>query len=164
MRDIQRLARARQIPFVVLSMDEAHLIAPNDDKAVTTQVLREIARIGRHYRIGLILTSQSPADLDRSVLKRLLTRFIFAVEPDQLDSLRGVFSDAPEALTRSLPKLPVGVCVVTGISETVKHAVLVDVRRRKTPVGGATPDIFSELAELGWSSRKSLDELMGVRS
>src|ERR1044071_6320236 len=49
-RDIQRLARARKIPFVVLSMDEAHLIAPNDDKVVTTQVLREIARIGRHYR------------------------------------------------------------------------------------------------------------------
>ena len=58
-------------------------------------MLREIARIGRHYRLGLILTTQSPADVDRSVLKRLLTRFVHSIEPDQLDALRGVFADAP---------------------------------------------------------------------
>src|SRR3954470_15068962 len=102
-------------------MDEAHLVAPNDDKSVTTQVLREIARIGRHYRLGLIMTTQSPADMDRSILKRLLTRFVFAIEPDQLESLRGVFADAPEAMVKSLPKLRVGTCIITGVSETVKH-------------------------------------------
>ena len=155
-RDIQRLARARKIPFVVLSMDEAHLIAPNDDKVVTTQVLREIARIGRHYRIGLILTSQSPADLDRPLLKRLLTRFIFAIEPDQLESLRGVFSDAPEAMIHRLTKVPIGTCVLTGVSETVKHATLVDIRRRRTPVGGTTPDIFADLAARGWATRREI--------
>lgn len=155
-RDIQRLARAHRIPFVVLSMDEAHLIAPNDDKVVTTQVLREIARIGRHYRIGLILTSQSPADLDRPLLKRLLTRFIFAIEGDQLDSLRGVFADAPEEMIRRLAKVPVGTCVVSGVSETIKHATLVDIRPRQTPVGGKTPDIFADLAERGWPKRRAL--------
>ena len=157
-RDLQRLARARKIPFVVLSMDEAHLIAPNDDKVVATQVLREIARIGRHYRIGLILTTQSPADLDRSILKRLLTRLIFAIESDQLEALRGIFSDAPESLIRSLAKLPVGTCVVTGVSETIKHATLVQIRKRRTPVGGSTPDIFADLAERGWTSRRVLPE------
>jgi DNA helicase HerA-like ATPase len=137
-------------------MDEAHLIAPNDDKVVTTQVLREIARIGRHYRIGLILTSQSPADLDRPLLKRLLTRFIFAIEGDQLDSLRGVFADAPEEMIRRLAKVPVGTCVVSGVSETIKHATLVDIRPRQTPVGGKTPDIFADLAERGWPKRRAL--------
>lgn len=158
-RDIQRLASARKIPFVVLSMDEAHLIAPNDDKVVATQVLREIARIGRHYRIGLVLTTQSPADMDRAILKRLLTRFLFAIEPDQLDALRGIFSDAPEELVRRLPKLPVGTCAVTGVSETVKHATLVKIRRRRTPVGGATPNIFADLARRGWTGRRSFDEI-----
>jgi DNA helicase HerA-like ATPase len=162
-RDIQRLARAQAIPFVVLSIDEAHLIAPNDDKVVTTQVLREIARIGRHYRIGLILTTQSPADMDRAILKRLLTRFVFAIEPDQLESLKGVFSDAPEAIIRQLPKLRVGTCVVTGVSETVKHASVVDVRARKTPIGGQTPDIFADFATRGWPARRSLDEIVKTR-
>lgn len=159
-RDIQRLARARKIPFVVLSIDEAHLIAPNDDKVVTTQVLREIARIGRHYRIGLILTTQSPADMDRAVLKRLLTRFLFAIEPDQLDALKGVFADAPEAIIRQLPKLRVGTCLISGVSETVKHATVVDIRARKTPIGGQTPDIFADLAKRGWAKRRHLEELL----
>ena len=162
-RDIQRLAKARKIPFVVLSIDEAHLIAPNNEDVVTTQVLREIARIGRHYRIGLILTTQSPADMDRAILKRLLTRLIFAIEPDQLDSLRGVFADAPEGVIRHLPKLPQGTCLVTGVSETVKHAVVIDIRKRRTQVGGQTPDIFSDLANRGWDGRKSLDDFMKDR-
>ena len=95
-------------------------------------MLREIARIGRHYRLGLILTTQSPADVDRAVLKRLLTRFVHTIEPDQLDSLRGIFADAPAEMIRGLPKLPRGTCVLTGVAETVRHATVVDVRRRVT--------------------------------
>lgn len=159
-RDIQRLAKARKIPFVVFSIDEAHLIAPNREDAVTTQVLREIARIGRHYRIGLILTTQSPADMDRSILKRLLTRFIFAIEPDQLDALRGVFSDAPDTVVRHLPKLPVGTCLVTGVSETIKHATLMKIRKRRTRVGGQTPDVFDDLKQRGWPGKKELTDIL----
>ena len=101
-RDLQRLAKREDNLFVVFSIDEFHLVAPNDDSTVTTQVLRELARIGRHYKIGLILTTQSPQDVDRSILKRLLTRFLHAIEPDQLDALRGVFSDASSTLILSL--------------------------------------------------------------
>ena len=158
-RDIQRLAKARKIPFVVVSIDEAHLIAPNQEDVVTTQVLREIARIGRHYRIGLILTTQSPSDMDRSVLKRLLTRLIFAIEPDQLDALRGLFADAPESVVRYLPKLPQGTAILTGVSETVKHATVIDIRKRLTRVGGQTPNIFDDLKDRGWDGRKSLEEI-----
>lgn len=155
-RDLQRLARARAIPFTTLSIDEFHLIAPSDDSAVTTQVLREIARVGRHYRLGLILTTQSPSDVDRPILKRLLTRFLHAIEPDQLDALRGIFSDASQDLVRSLPKLPQGVCVLTGAFETVRHATIIQVRSRKTTHGGATPDIWSDLARAGWPSKRPL--------
>lgn len=109
-RDLQRLAKKKDNLFVVFSIDEFHLVAPNDDSTVTTQVLRELARIGRHYKIGLILTTQSPQDVDRSILKRLLTRFLHSIEPDQLDALRGVFSDASStslARCRSYRKEPV---------------------------------------------------------
>src|SRR4029079_5885952 len=97
--------------FVTFSIDEFHLVAPAQDEAVATQVLREIARVGRPHRLGLILTTQSPSDVDRSILKRLLTRFLHSIEPDQLDALRGVFSDASDDLVRSMPKLPQGVAV-----------------------------------------------------
>jgi DNA helicase HerA-like ATPase len=151
------LARERKIPFVALSIDEFHLVAPANDDTVTTQVLRELARIGRHLRIGLILSTQSPQDVDRSILKRCLTRFLHAIEPDQLEALRGVFSDASPELVRQLPKLPQGVCVLTGAFETVRHAAVVRIRERKTTHGGSTPDIFSDLRKRGWKAKRQLD-------
>lgn len=156
-RDLQRIARKKTNLFVAFSIDEFHLVAPNDDKSVTTQVLREIARIGRHYKIGLILTTQSPQDVDRSILKRLLTRFLHSIEPDQLDALRGVFSDASDTLIKSLPKLPQGTCIVTGAFETIRHASVVDIRTRKTVHEGKSPDIWSEFAEREWADKRSLE-------
>lgn len=158
-RDLQNLARTKRIPFTVLSIDEFHLVAPNDDKQVSTQVLREIARIGRHYRLGLILTTQSPADVDRSILKRLLTRFVHSIEPDQLDALKGIFADAPVEMIRGLPKLPQGTCVLTGVAETVRHATVVDVRRRVTHHGGATPDVWADLRDRGWPGKRPIATL-----
>lgn len=143
----------------MVSIDEFHPVAPNDDKMVSTQVLREIACIGRHYRPGLVLTTQSPADVDRAVLKRLLTRFVHTIEPDQLDALRGIIADAPPAMIRSLPKLPRGICVLTGVAETIRHATVVDIRARVTSHGGATPDVFGDLRVRGWPGKKPLTDI-----
>ncbi|MDD5370452.1 MAG: ATP-binding protein [Anaerolineaceae bacterium] len=156
-RDLQRLASQKDNLFVVFSIDEFHLVAPNDDSSVTTQVLREIARIGRHYKIGLILTTQSPQDVDRAILKRLLTRFLHAIEPDQLDALRGVFSDASEDLIKQLPKLPQGTCILTGSYETIRHATVIQVRERLTVHGGQTPDIWKDFVKLGWDGKRRVD-------
>jgi len=127
--------------FSLLFVDEAHLVVP-EDGGVSTQVMYELARMGRHVRTGLVLSSQSPADLNQSVLKRLQTRLIFALEHDQLKRLSGVMADFDEQLIRTLPKLPQGVCAVSGSSEIVKHGFLLRVRRRETPVGGRTPSVF----------------------
>ena len=158
-RDLQRLARRKRLPFVVLSVDEFHLVAPHNEDLVASQVLRELARLGRHLRIGLILTTQSPSDVDRSILKRLLTRFLHAIEPDQLDALRGVFSDASPALVKKLPKMPVGTCILTGATETIKHATMIGVRTRATTHGGGNPPIWDDLANRGWTAKKSLKEI-----
>jgi len=162
-RDLQRLATRGKIPFVVFSIDEFHLAAPQNEDTVTTQVLRELARMGRHIRIGLILTTQSPSDVDRAILKRLLTRFLHAIEPDQLDALRGVFSDASTELVKSMPKMPIGTCILTGAAETIKHATMIDIRERKTTHGGATPPIWSDFERLGWGTKKTIDEVLGGR-
>lgn len=144
-RDLQRMAQHRRIPFVALSVDEAHLVAPADEETVTKQVFREIARIGRHIRVALILTTQSPRDIDSSVLERSLTRFIHTIEPHQIHGLRTLFADASDDLVAQMPKLPIGVCVVTGAIEFIRHAAVIDVKRRATTHGGATPDIWTEL-------------------
>jgi DNA helicase HerA-like ATPase len=129
--------------FATLFVDEAHAVAPNSEGVISSQVLYELARMGRHVRTGLMLSSQSPADLDRSILKRLQTRFIFALEKDQLAAIGGVAADLGQELQSQLPKLPRGVCAVSGTSELIKHGFLLKVKQRKTPVGGKTPPVFA---------------------
>jgi len=157
-RDLQRLGQAKEFPFVAFSIDEFHLVTPNNQDSVALQVIRELARIGRHLRIGLILTTQSPQDVDRSILKRLLTRFLHAIEPDQLEALRGVLSDASDDLVKQLPKMPQGTCILTGAYETIRHATVIKVRDRSTTHGGATPDIWSDFEAAGWVGKKSISQ------
>ncbi len=146
-RDMARKAEAgdteAQKWFALYFIDEAHIVIPQDDKVVSTQVFYELARMGRHVRTGLIIGSQSPQDLNSSVLKRLQTRFIFALEKDQLMSIKAVLSDFDDNLLNQLPKLPRGVCAVSGTGEVVKHGFLLKVRTRKTPVKGGTPPVFA---------------------
>lgn len=129
--------------FSLLFVDEAHAVAPNSEDVVSTQVLYELARMGRHVRTGLLMSSQSPADLDRSILKRLQTRFVFALERDQLSAIGGINADLGDELLRHLPKLPRGVCAVSGTSELIRHGFLLSVKQRLTPVGGKTPSVFA---------------------
>jgi DNA helicase HerA-like ATPase len=127
----------------VLFIDEAHNVVPEAEASVSTTVLRELARMGRHSRTGLILASQSPADLDASILKRLQTRFIFALERDQLKSIGGVRSDLGDELVDALPKLGRGICAVSGNGDQIRHGFLMKVLERRTPVGGGTPPVFA---------------------
>lgn len=147
-RDMAQAAEAQNASeetkrwFALFMVDEAHAVVPNDEDVVSTQVLYELARMGRHVRTGLLLSSQSPADLDRSVLKRLQTRFVFALERDQLAAIGGIQADLGDELLTRLPKLPRGVCAVTGTSELVRHGFLLAVKERSTPVGGKTAPVF----------------------
>ena len=89
------------------------------------------------------MSSQSPNDLDTSILKRLQTRFIFALEKDQLRALTGIQTDLGDELIEQLPKLEKGVCAVSGTSEVINHGFLMRFRKRRTTVGGSTPDVFA---------------------
>ena len=135
--------------LAVLFIDEAHTVVPETETSVATAVLRELARMGRHSRTGLILASQSPADLDSSILKRMQTRFVFALERDQLKSIGGVRSDLGDELLDALPKLGRGICAVSGNGDQIRHGFLMKVRTRRTPVGGGTPPVFAKRVKTG---------------
>jgi DNA helicase HerA-like ATPase len=154
-RELQRVGRERARAaeekgdqeaakwFALYFVDEAHAIIPDEEHVVSTQVFFELARMGRHVRTGLVLSSQSPADLNASVLKRVQLRFVFALERDQLRTIQGVLADLDEKIVKQLSKLPRGVCAVSGSSELVRHGFLLRVRQRRTYAGGATPDVFA---------------------
>jgi DNA helicase HerA-like ATPase len=155
-RELQRIGRERSRAaegtgpdaeeaakwFALYVVDEAHMVIPNDDHAVSTQVHFELARMGRHVRTGMVLSSQSPADLNPSVLKRLQSRFVYSLERDQLRSIQGVLADLDERIVAQLPTLPRGHCAVSGSSDLVRHGFVLKVRERQTTAGGSTPPIF----------------------
>ena len=146
LRELQTLRKDTQIPPYTVVLDEAHLLVPEGEGSACKQVIREGVRLGRHFGICMILITQSPVDIDKKTIRQCNTRLIFALEPDQLDAIRGVRADATDDMLNRLPKMPVGTCLLSGTYETVKHAIPIRIRSdRETTPGGETPDIFAEV-------------------
>jgi hypothetical protein len=148
LRELTNLRLRNEVPPYVIVLDEAHLLVPEGEDSPCKQVIRENIRIGRHYGICMMLITQSPVDIDKKTIRQCNTRFIFALEPDQLDSLRGIRADATEDMLKRLPKMPRGTCLLSGTYETIKHAIPIKIRSdRKTRLGGVAPNIFKEIKE-----------------
>lgn len=147
LRELQDLRLRNHIPPYVVVVDEAHLFVPQGESSPCKQIIREGVRIGRHHGICMVLMTQSPVDIDKSVIRQCNTRLVFALEPDQLDAIKGVKSDATDEMLRALPKMPQGTCLISGTYESIKHTIPVKIRERNTQdsEGGKTPDIFREM-------------------
>lgn len=141
-RDLYNNRKRESIEPIELGIDEAHLFIPSTERAETTTILSQLIRMGRHVSMGLILISQSPSDLDRRVTKITNTRFIFAIEPSELNSISGYLADAPPELVSGIPRMKSGTCLLVGNRETVKHATVVEVGGRTTTHGGVTPKML----------------------
>lgn len=149
LRELQNLRIREEIPPYVVVLDEAHLLVPEGEDTPCKQVIRENVRIGRHHGICMALITQSPVDIDKKTIRQCNTRFIFALEPDQLHSLQGIKSDTPEEILNRLPKMPRGSCILSGTYETIKHAIPIQIcSERKTRLGGVAPDIFKEVEDI----------------
>ena len=149
LRELQNLRLRNHIPPYVAVIDEAHLFVPEGIGSPCKQIIREGVRIGRHHGICMVLLTQSPVDIDKSTIRQCNTRLVFALEPDQLDAIKGVKADATDEMLRALPKMPQGTCLLSGTYESVKHTIPVKIRERTTEnsEGGKTPDIFKEMQE-----------------
>ncbi|MEG4806169.1 ATP-binding protein [Microcoleus sp. F8-D3] len=149
LRELQNLRLHNHIPPYVAVVDEAHLFVPQGEGSSCKQIIREGVRIGRHHGICMVLMTQSPIDIDRSIIRQCNTRLVFALEPDQLDAIRGVKSDASEEMLRALPKMPRGTCLLSGTYESVKHTIPVRIRERETKdsEGGKTPNVFQDMQD-----------------
>ena len=149
LRELQDLRLRNHIPPYIAVVDEAHLFVPQGESSPCKQIIREGVRIGRHHGICMVLMTQSPIDIDKSVIRQCNTRLVFALEPDQLDAIKGVKADATDEMLRALPKMPQGTCLISGTYESIKHTIPVKIRKRNTEdsEGGKTPDIFQEMQD-----------------
>lgn len=99
----------------VLVMEEAHTFvrsykedAENQDAAsVCCQVFERIAREGRKYGLGLVLSSQRPSELSPTVLSQCNTFLLHRISNDRdQDLVHRFVPDNLKGLLRELPSLP----------------------------------------------------------
>lgn len=113
---LQRYRKLNKIALpTVLVMEEAHTFIKRyrddvenyDAASVCCQVFERIAREGRKFGLGLVLSSQRPSELSATVLSQCNTFLLHRISNDQDQRLvHSLVPDNLKGLLRELPSLP----------------------------------------------------------
>jgi uncharacterized protein len=105
---------------VSLVCDEAHLYLPAREDATLVQevalrAFESIAKEGRKYGVGLILVSQRPTDVSRTILSQCSNFVVMRITNDYDRSMiERLIPERLSAITGVLPGLDVGEAVIIG--------------------------------------------------
>lgn len=101
-------------PIVLILEEAQNYIAENKDSVAKT-VFERIAREGRKYGISLIVSSQRPSELSKTVLSQCNSFIIHRLQnPDDQKYVKGLISSANADLLDQLPIIPQQHVIVTG--------------------------------------------------
>ena len=113
---LQRYLKLNNVVLpTVLVMDEAHTFIKRyrddvenyDAASVCCQVFERIAREGRKFGLGLVLSSQRPSELSQTVLSQCNTFLLHRISNDRDQELvNRLVPDNLKGLLRELPSLP----------------------------------------------------------
>ncbi|WMI72161.1 ATP-binding protein [Aminobacterium sp. MB27-C1] len=123
----------------VLVLEEAHTFVakkmPHGDEIPTPAdmcrcIFERIAREGRKFGLGLVLSSQRPSELSETVLSQCNTFLLHRITNDRDQELVSrLVPDTTRGLLKELPSLPKRHCILLGV--TSKIPVLVEVKDLK---------------------------------
>jgi predicted protein tyrosine phosphatase len=126
-----------KIPFLLI-IEEADKFAPQKGKVI--KEIEEISRRGRKRGIGMMISTQRPALVNKNVLSQCSFQFIGKLVVDaDLEAVNLFFPRKAE--TRKLTQLKKGEFYLIGIFKRRKKA---RVRQRETPHRGATPELVEK--------------------
>lgn len=121
---LQRFRRMHGVALpTVLVMEEAHTfikrykddIENHDVATVCCQVFERIAREGRKFGLGLVLSSQRPSELSQTVLAQCNTFLLHRLSNDRDQELvKHLVPDNLRGLLRELPSLPSQAAILLG--------------------------------------------------
>lgn len=150
---LQRYRKLNAETFpTVLVMEEAHTFVKkyreeaedSNVSAICCQVFEKIAREGRKFGLGLVLSSQRPSELSPTVLSQCNTFLLHRISNDRdQDLVHKLVPDNLKGLLRELPSLPSQNAILLGwASELPVMVQMNDLPEDKQPQS-ADPDFWN---------------------
>ena len=150
---LQRYMKVHDQPLPsVLVMEEAHTFikryrdsAENQDTArICCQVFEKIAREGRKFGLGLVLSSQRPSELSQTVLSQCNTFLLHRISNDRDQELvHRLVPDNLRGLLRELPSLPSRTAILLGWASELPVLVKINELPKPQRPRSADPDFWS---------------------
>ncbi|MDV7718529.1 hypothetical protein GA840_01355 [Pediococcus ethanolidurans] len=130
--DIQSWINSENRTPVSIICDEAHLYLPMSDgissqEKQSVHSFERIAKEGRKYGLSLIVVSQRPADLNRTILSQCNNFIVLRLTngTDQ-STVKNLLPDSMSQLLDQLPLLDTGEAVVIGDSVIMPTKIILD--------------------------------------
>ena len=137
----------KRTPFAIIC-DEAHLYLPvrEDSNVVEKQALatfERVAKEGRKYGVSIVVVSQRPTDVSRTILSQCNNYLILRLTNDRDQSVvRGLMPDSLAGLIDELPLLDTGETLLLGDAVLLPTRIKLDVP--KIQPDSATRNFWSE--------------------
>lgn len=136
---------------ICLVCDEAHLYLPvkAEAEAVERRALETFERIakeGRKYGVALVVVSQRPSDVSRTILSQCNNFLVLRLTNDQDQSVvRRLMPDSMSSFTEMLPLLETGEALLLGDAVLLPTRIRLDTPELKP--ASATRDFWTEWRE-----------------
>lgn len=146
--DIQFWISTEHRTPITIICDEAHLYLPIKDEsdAIEKRSLESFERIakeGRKYGISLLIVSQRPSDVSRTILSQCNNFIVLRLTNDRDQSvIKRLMPDSMAGLIDSLPLLDVGEALILGDSILLPTRIILDSPKIKP--NSATRNFWTE--------------------
>ncbi|MEM2135768.1 MAG: ATP-binding protein [Candidatus Jordarchaeaceae archaeon] len=135
---LQKVFQARkrdEVPPALIVVEESHRFAPQEANTYSKRQMRKIAREGRKFGLGLCITSQRIAGLDKDILSQCGTKIVFRIEGNyDLEYLKPYLDYSSTDDIGRIPLLPNGIAITSGVA--TQHPIITEIRVRRTHHGG----------------------------
>lgn len=157
----RKLHHGKTLP-TVLVMEEAHTFikrykddAENQNSAaICCQVFEKIAREGRKFGLGLVLSSQRPSELSPTVLSQCNSYLLHRISNDRDQELvHKLVPDNLRGLLRDLPSLPSRHAILLGWASELPVLVQMNALSEQHRPKSDDPDFWAV-----WSGKDSKDQ------